>query len=180
MALAPTLRHADCCEILAAGLTPHQALWESWERSLTATTAFIDGDGCSHVGHGRLAVLRHRPAVASDSASRRARAAGFPGESVAPKSVMLLAICPVLVGIVDESYRKALRLLAALGYTVEGAVPVWAARRFVSALSDGAIDGHGSSDNCNRGNRSGGLRQMLPVQSKVLTRRSRRLPIRRR
>jgi hypothetical protein len=117
MALAPTLRHADCCEILAAGLTPHQALWESWERSLTATTAFIDGEVAAMWGMGGspFSGVGQPWLLTAPAVERVPRAFLEIGRAEVGR---MLTICPVLVGIVDGSYRKALRLLAALGYTV--------------------------------------------------------------
>lgn len=120
--LAPLLRVGDRCEVIAAGLTPHKALWRAWRDSTISNVAFVDGDiaaiwGMAGCPLGNIG----RPWLLTSPAIERIPRTFM--EISRLEVARMLSMCPVLIGIVDASYWKAVRFLSFLGYSFGEPVP---------------------------------------------------------
>ena len=116
LALAPVMRTADRCEVMAAGMTPLKALFRSWRPSMIANAGFVDGEIAAVWGMigsplGRVG----NPWLLTSAAVEKVPRAFL--EIGREEVRRMLSLCPMLVGLVDPSYWKAVRFLAFLGYS---------------------------------------------------------------
>ena len=116
LALAPLLRTGDRCEVMAAGMTPLKALWRSWRPSVIASAGFVDGEIAAVWGMIGSPLCRvGNPWLLTSAAVEKVPRAFM--EISREEVRRMLSICPVLEGLVDPAYWKAVRFLTFLGYS---------------------------------------------------------------
>jgi hypothetical protein len=121
-AMRDRLRDEDRRECESAGLRAGKALWRSYRGSALVRTAFVDGEiaamwgvgGCPLGGTGQ-------PWLLTTPVVERAPVA-FIREGRQEVAEML-TVFPILVGFVDASYHRAVRLLGVLGFEVDNPLP---------------------------------------------------------
>jgi hypothetical protein len=127
------LREGDAMEVAALGLTPVQALQQSLERSLWAEAYLIDGEVAAIVGLCRANLLAGPgvPWLLTGPACER-HAKTFLKES-RRQLARMRATCLPLINFVHADYRRAVRWLGWLGFTLEPPQLVHGApfRRFI-------------------------------------------------
>lgn len=121
-AMADRLRAGDLAEIEAAGLRPGRALWRSYRGSFYTKTAFVDDEiaavwGLSGSPLGRFG----QPWLLTTPAAEKVKTAFL--RTGRQEVAKMLTMCPVLLGYVDSTYHKALRLLEMLGFDLEEPLP---------------------------------------------------------
>ena len=116
-AIAERLRADDVLEVQAAGLTPRGAIWRSWRRSIFANTIFVGDEIAAVYGVGGCPLGRvGEPWLLTTPAVERAKAATLmEGRAFVHQ---MLAIFPELKGKVSADYRRAVRFLEVLGFTL--------------------------------------------------------------
>ena len=122
MDLTTRLRVGDAMELEAAGLSPNKALWRSYRGSVFSKTAFVDGEiaaawgmgGCPLGTTGRPWLLTAPPVERVPKAILK-----IGREEVG----LMLHLCPHLIGIVDATYLRALRLLEMIGFQISDTFP---------------------------------------------------------
>ena len=117
LALAPLMRTGDRCEVMAAGMTPLKALWRSWRASMISKAAFVDGEIAAVWGMAGspLSGVGNPWLLTSPTVEKVPRAFL---EISRDEVRHMLTLCPVLVGLVDPTYYKAVRFLKFLGYAL--------------------------------------------------------------
>ncbi len=121
--LAERLRLDDVAELQAAGTGPMKALWRSYRASHYAKVAFVDGELAAAWGLAGEPLGRSgRPWLLTAPPVERVKRT-FVLE--ARKEVeQMLRINPVLWGYVDDTYKKAIRLLELIGFSIGDIVPL--------------------------------------------------------
>lgn len=116
------LRDGDAAEIAALGLTKEHALTASIERSVWAETYLVDGEPAAIVGLGLSSLVGGYgvPWLLTGPACERHRKT-FLRESRRQVARMLAEASP-LINFVHADYRRALRWMAWLGFTIEAPV----------------------------------------------------------
>ena len=120
--MADDLRAADAAEAVAMGCTPREALWRSFRSARYAKVALVRGRVAAMWGLGGPAFASTGHLwIATTPAIEEIRVT-FVRECRKEIAIML-AICPELRGVVDDQYRKAKRLLDALGFSLSEPFP---------------------------------------------------------
>jgi hypothetical protein len=116
------LRAGDAAEIAALGLSKEQALFASIERAVWAETYLVDGEPAAIVGLGLSSLLGGWgvPWLLTGPACERHKKT-FLRESRRQVARMLEEASP-LINFVHADYRRALRWMAWLGFTIEAPI----------------------------------------------------------
>jgi hypothetical protein len=122
IAMAERLRADDVAELQAAGIGVNRALWRSWRISMFAKTALVDGELAAMWGiDGHGLGNTGRPWLLTTAAVERAPIAVL--KVGRAEAMLMLSICPRLVGFVDSRYERAVRVLAMWGFSLSSPFP---------------------------------------------------------
>ena len=120
--LGPNLRREDEQEALAAGVTAKRAVWRSFKASSIRRTAFIGEDIAAMWGvTGILLGNVGNPWLLTTDAIEKLPLAFFKEARCQVRD--MLAAHPILFNYVPESYTRAVRFLALLGFTIDAPAP---------------------------------------------------------
>ena len=113
--LTPRLRDGDRAEVQAAGMAG-KAVWRSFRQSAFCKTAFVDGEIAAMWGLGSpMAPVAHPWLLTAPPIEKIKLTFLRVGRN---EVAAMLRASPVLAGIVDDSYERAIRYLRALGFEV--------------------------------------------------------------
>lgn len=111
-----SMRKKDREEAANAGLALSRAVWRSYRGCVFAKAAFVDGEIAAVWGIGGGLGSVGRPWLFTTPAVERAKMAFL--RTARAEVADMLATYPRLLGVVDDAYVGALRLLQAIGFTL--------------------------------------------------------------
>lgn len=115
-ALIPRMRQKDCEEALNAGITVERAVWRSYRGSVFAKVALVNGEIAAVWGVCGTLGRTGQPWLFTTPVVERAKMHFV--RIMRQEVKEMLVLYPRLLGLVDDAYAGAIRLLGAVGFKI--------------------------------------------------------------